>query len=195
MAGRRHFGEMRGADAPHQRILDAAIAELATTTVDSFTMAAVAARAGLEVQAVKNIWANTPELLIAALMSYADVNLPIPDTGSLRGDLIHYATSFAAAVNSPIGRRLLDAIVASPKDWDVSDWRPGFFASREKRVAPLLKRAVARGECSPDVDAMRIMGVLTAGLCSPIQFHDRPVTDEDCEAVVDLVLNGILRNR
>lgn len=195
MADQRRIAQTRDADAPRRRVLDAAIAELATTTVDSFTMAAVAARAGFEVEAVKNMWPNTPALLTAALIHYGSQNMPIPDTGSLRGDLTRYAKSFAAAVNSPTGRRLLDAVIASPKDWDVSDWRPGFFASRQQRVAPILARAVERGECSADIDPMRIMGLLTAGLCSPIQFYDRPVTDADCEDLVDVLLNGILRKR
>jgi len=181
--------------ATRRRVLDAALAELATTNAGSFTMAAVAERAGLEVRAVKDIWANTPALITAALMAYAARNMPVPDTGSLREDLVGYAKSFAAAVNAPTGRRLLDAVIATPTDWDVSGWRYSFFVARRQRVAPLLQRAIERGDCPPDVDPVRIMDLLTAGLCSPLQFYDRPITDEDCEDVVDLLLNGFRRIR
>jgi len=177
--------------ALRRRVLDAALAELATTNAGSFTMAAVAQRARLEVRVVKDMWANKPGLITAALMAYAEQNMPMPDTGSLREDLVGYAKSFATAVNSPTGRRLLDAVIATPKDWDVSGWRYSFFVARRQRVAPILQRAIERGDCPPDVDAVRIMDLLTAGLCSPLQFYDRPTTDEDCEHVVDLLLNGI----
>lgn len=74
--------------AVRERVLDAAIAELAATNVGSFTMAGVARRAGIDLGLVKDRWANTPELLTAALMSYAAKNLPMPNTGSLREDLL-----------------------------------------------------------------------------------------------------------
>ena len=120
--------------AMRQRVLDAALAELATTNAGSFTIAAVAQRAGLEVQVVKDMWANTPELISAALMAYAGRTMPVPDTGSLCEDLVGYAKGFAAAVNSPTGRRLLDAVVATPKDWDVSGWRSAFFQAHRRLV-------------------------------------------------------------
>ena len=181
--------------AMRQRVLDAALAELATTNAGSFTMAAVASRAGLEVQVVKDMWPNTPELISAALMAFAGRNMPVPDTGSLREDLMGYSKAFAVAVNSPTGRRLLDAVIATPKDWDVSGWRYSFFLARRQRVAPLFQRAIERGDCPPDIDPARIIDLLTAGLCIPLQFYDRPITDEDCEAVVDVLLNGIRRIR
>lgn len=187
--GGSHDADMR------RHVLDAALAVLATTTVSSFSLVAVARRARVEVDVVKGMWANTHALIGAALMEYAARHLPMPDTGSLRGDLVGYAKSLAAAVNSPTGRRLLDAIIATPKDWDVSGWRASFFEGRRRRAAPVLQRAIDRGECPPDVNRLLFMDVLTSGLISSLQFYDRPVTDADCEAVVDLLLNGILLNR
>lgn len=181
--------------AVKQLILDAVIAELASTSAGSITMSAVATRAGVEVEDVKRIWANTPELLNAALMSFAGKNIPVPDTGSLRDDMLQYARFFASAVNSPIGRRIIGAVVATRNEWDVSGWREMFFESRQDNVEPMLSRAIERGECAPDIDAARIMDFLNAGLCVSLQLYDRPVTDEDCEFVVDVLLNGIRRNR
>lgn len=185
-------------DVDHQHVLNAAIAELATTNAGSFTMTAVAKRAGVDVQDIKRVWPNTPELLNAALQAFAGQNMPVPDTGSLREDMLQYARLFAYAVNSPIGRRLVGAVVATPNEWDVSGWRETFFESRQRRVEPMrsmLSRAVERGECAPDLDALRIMDLLNAGLCISLQLYDRPVTDEDCEFVVDTLLNGIRGNR
>lgn len=188
------IGESRDAGV-RERVLDAAIAVLATTNVSSFSVAAVARRAGVEVDVIRGMWPNTHTLISGALMAYAAQNMQMPDTGSLRGDLVGYAKSFAAAVNSSTGRRLLDAIIATPKDWDVSGWRDSFLEGRRRRAAPVLQRAIDRGECPPDIDPLLFMDVLAFGLISPLQLYDRPVTDSDCEAVVDLLLNGILLNR
>lgn len=181
--------------AVRQRVLDAAIAELITTNAASFTMAAVAKRAGLDLQAVRQMWPNTPELLNAALLSFGDRELPAPDTGCLRDDLLEYAKAFAPVVNSPTGRRILAAVIATPKDWDVSGWRPGFSASQGRKLPPILRRAVERGDCSPDLDTARVVDLFYLGVCGSLLFYDRPVTDEDCEVVVDILLNGILRKQ
>ena len=178
-----------------ERVLDAALAELLATNAGSVTMEAVADRAGVDVQEIKAVWANTPELLNAALTFYSGQNLPSPDTGSLRGDLLQYARLFADTVNSPIGRRLVGAVVATPRDWDVGGWREVLFQSRQSRVEPMLSRAIERGECAPEVDAARVMDLINAGLCLSWQLYDRPVTDEDCVFVVDVLLNGIRPNR
>jgi len=54
-----------------------------------------------------------------------------------------------------------------------------------------LRRAVDRGELRPDVDRVGVVDLLLAGLRVPLQVYDRPITDKDCEFVVDSLLNGI----
>ena len=178
-----------------QRVLDAVILELAGTNAGSLTMKAVAKRAGVDVEEIREVWANTPALLTEALFRYAREHIRIPDTGTLRGDMLGYAKAYAASLNSPVGRRLIDAVVATPKDWDVTGWRSAFFAARGKTISKMMRRAVDRGELSPDVDAVRVIDLVAGGLFMSLQFYDRPVTDEDCEFVVDTVLNGIRPNR
>ena len=179
----------------HQHVLNAAIAELAGTNAGVVTMVAVAKRAGVAVQDIKRTWANTPELLTAALMSYGQRSLPFPDTGSLRGDLLGYSKSFADEMNSPDGRRLLDALLVTPKDWDMGGWRSAFIAARRDRLSAALRPAVDRGELRPDVDPVGVVDLLLAGLRVPLQLYDRPITDADCEFVVDTLLSGIRPNR
>lgn len=109
-------------------------------------MKAVAKRAGMDVADIQDMWANTPALLTAALIAYAREHIRIPDTGSLRSDLLGYAKAYAASLNSPIGLRLLDAVVATPKDWDVTGWRSAFIAARGRTIPRMMQRAVDRGE-------------------------------------------------
>lgn len=158
----------------HQHILDATIAELLVSGADEVTLTAVAQRAGVDVQDIRNLWPNKPELLNAALTSYSGQNIPTPDTGSLRGDLLAYAQMFAGAINSPMGRRLVGAVVATPRAWDTSGWRDSLFESHQSRVEPMLTRAVQSGACAADTDAARVMDLLNAALCLPIQLYDRP---------------------
>ena len=88
-------GDLRQVDHARALILDAALAELAARNLSGFTLEGVAARAGQPEVAIKQIWHNTPQLLNAALMAFGERHMPVPDTGSLRGDLLQYAKSYA----------------------------------------------------------------------------------------------------
>lgn len=176
-----------------RRILDAALAELATREVDSFRLDGVARRAGIDVLTVRQFWASGPELFSAALLEFSERAMPVPDTGTFRGDLLEFARSFAATINSPLGRRVLDAIIVSPKDWDLSGSRQTFREARPDRFGALVHRAHARGECADGIDPDRFIDLLSSALCTPVLFGDSPISDEHCEFVVDLVLKGALR--
>lgn len=185
------ISDVRDAERSRELILEAAVAELAAKNLSSFTLDGVAARAGVDSVLVKQLWPNTLKLLNASLMAFADRFMPVPDTGTLRGDLLQYAKSYAQTINMPSGRRLLDALLISPKDWDVSAVRPAFHKGRHVRIVVMLRRGIERGECPPDTDGERVLDMLAACLCTPLMFYDRDVTDEDCEFIVDTLLNGV----
>lgn len=185
------MSEARQDERSRQLILDAAVAELAARNLEAFTVDGVAARAGVDAVVVKQLWPNTLKLLNASLMAFADRFMPVPDTGTLRGDLLAYAKSYANTVNGPAGRRLLNALLISPKDWDVSGVRPAFHKGRHVRIAVMMRRGIERGECAPDTDPERALDMLAACLCTPLMFYGRDITEGDCEFIVDTLLNGI----
>lgn len=173
------------------RVMEAAVAELAASNFGDFTLEAAAARAGVELQWVKQTWASSAELLADALRDFGARHMPLPDTGTLRGDLLDYAKSYAAMVSSPMGRRLVDSVIVKPEDWDLSASRPTYLEKRDLRMAEVIERGVARGECSAEIDPVRIIDLIETAVCLPIMLYDRPIFDEDCEFVVDTILNGI----
>lgn len=186
------MGELRHADLDRERVLEAAVAELAANRIDGFTVEKVSARAGVDALAVKQMWPNAPELLTAALIAFGERNGALPETGSLHGDLIQFAKRYADLMNSELGRRLLDAVIVSPRDWDVAGSRAGYVDGRNDQAIAIVSRAVERGECAPGTDPVRVADLLGAGLCLPVLLYDRPINDEDCEFVVGTVLNGIV---
>ncbi|WP_335972941.1 TetR/AcrR family transcriptional regulator [Streptomyces sp. CA2R106] len=81
--GRRRGPELEAA------LLDAAWDELTQAGFAKLTMESVAARAGTGISVLYRRWANKDELVLAALRHYRDTHpVDIPDTGSLRGDLL-----------------------------------------------------------------------------------------------------------
>ncbi|MGV1089594.1 MAG: TetR-like C-terminal domain-containing protein [Mycobacterium sp.] len=192
--GMVEMSDLHSAERSREVILNAAVAELATKHLDGFTLERVAARAGVDQVAVKQMWPNAAALFAAAYKEFGERHIPMPDTGTLRGDLLDYAKSYAANVNTPTGRRLLDALIVSPTDWDVSGSREAYVSARNGRAITIIRRGIERGECAPGTDAVRAADLFRAALSVPVLFYDRPITDTDCEVVVGTVLDGIAAN-
>lgn len=173
-------------------ILGAALDQLKISNLASFTIEKVAARAGVAPQAVRQIWPSTPDLFAATMTSYTSQHVPVVlDTGTLAGDLLLYANAYAEMVNTPTGRRLLDSLIVRPSDWDLVGTREAYFKSRHGWATEIVQRGIDRGECSPATDPGRTIDSLTMMVCLPVLVYDRPVTPDDCEYAVQLVLRGI----
>lgn len=79
-------------------LLDAAWDELVEVGFAKLTMESIAARARTGVAVLYRRWANKDELVLAALEHYRTSHpVEIPDTGSLRGDLIAALTGMGRA--------------------------------------------------------------------------------------------------
>ncbi|GAA4239691.1 TetR/AcrR family transcriptional regulator [Actinomadura meridiana] len=89
---RRRGPELEGA------LLDAAWDELIEVGFTKLTMESVAARAGTGIAVLYRRWANKDELVLAALEHYRNSHpVDIPDTGTLRGDLLAALTGMGEA--------------------------------------------------------------------------------------------------
>ena len=69
-------------------ILDATLQILAEVGYDLLTMDAVAARAKASKATLYRRWKSKPELVVTAVMCHHSDTAAVPDTGSLRGDLL-----------------------------------------------------------------------------------------------------------
>lgn len=178
-------------DTMRRRVFKAGVEQLSVTSIGSFTLDAVATRAGVGLNQIKQVWPSAPDLFSAMLEDFAERHMPVPDTGTFRGDLLEYAHSYAAMVNTPNGRRMLDALIVKPRDWDLTDSRSVFLEYRLRRIGPIVLRAIERGECPSDTDPARTIDMLALGLCLPVLLYDKPITEEHCHYVVRTLLDGI----
>jgi AcrR family transcriptional regulator len=79
-------------------LLDATWEELVAVGYAGLTMESAAARAHTGVAVLYRRWANKDELTLAAIERYGRLHpVEIPDTGSLRGDLLALLTNFSEA--------------------------------------------------------------------------------------------------
>jgi AcrR family transcriptional regulator len=132
---------------------------LAETPGELPPLAAVAARAGVNPTSLYRRWRDARTLAGAVAVARLMRELPVPDTGSLRGDLIGWAASAALSLTTPGDIALLRILTATPRpDATVTDLRDLPIGPRVAELQAMLARANARGEAVPGIlDVLEIV--------------------------------------
>src|ERR1700744_3952658 len=90
-----------------EAVLEATLATLAEVGVEKLAIAEVARRADVHETSIYRRWKTRENLITDALLNYSEQHLPIPDTGSLRGDLTAFGAELATYLATPMGRALV----------------------------------------------------------------------------------------
>jgi AcrR family transcriptional regulator len=171
-------------------ILRAVLDLVAEHGVSGLTVDAVAARAGVGKQTIYRHWGSRARLIHAAISCMA-TDVRVPDTGSLRADLVALLGQVVDFLgNSDAGRVYPSLVDAAERDSELDDLRQVNTAQRRATFEHVLRRGIERGELRDDVD----LELLIDALSGPI-FYRRlrsraSVTRLEVEPLVDLVLAG-----
>lgn len=188
VGGRRR----RGAgleEAIHRAVLEL----LAAIGYEALTMEKVALRARTGKAALYRRWTTKSELVLDALVPFVELDDPLPDTGSLREDVVVLLAEVAESMDEPIARGAATALAEFPATPNRrSGLRARFLGRRREAIEAVLARAVARGEVpgparaavAESALAMLVYRMLTDGL---------PITRAAVEQIVDDVVLPLAR--
>lgn len=179
-------------EAARRAILDAAIALIREVGYDALAMDAVAARAGVGKATVYRRWATKEALVVEALGRLMSA-IPIPDTGTARGDLLRLLRSAEAMYRDRAAANLLSGLVAAmqrsaPIGRAV---RAGFVASWRHAIGRVLERGIARGELPASLDLELATELVSGPLLHRLLITGARVDERFMTAVVDVVLRGL----
>ncbi|MFI8517606.1 TetR/AcrR family transcriptional regulator [Streptomyces sp. NPDC085481] len=153
----------------------------------NFTVGEVAARAGVADSSVYRRWGNLENLLTDVALTRLNAQSPMPDTGSLAGDLRTYAANVAREITGPDGLAVVRLAVALS-----SSGRQGMRAGDEirdermRQLQSMLDRARERGEHAPD--ALGVLDHILAPMYIRVLFGMVPLTPDYIDALVDRLL-------
>jgi AcrR family transcriptional regulator len=177
-----------------EAVRSAALAVLGEHGADALTISEIAVRAGVHETSIYRRWGSRENVIIDALLSASQEFLPIPDTGSLRADLIAFATSVGTYLNSTLGSALLRALASRTTDPAMGDTRQRFWEARYALASPIITRAIQRGEVPATTDPRLALEALIAPLNFRALLTDEPNDEEFTTRLVDMLLRGILRS-
>jgi AcrR family transcriptional regulator len=188
---RRKRGRPRDPEADG-RILAAASSLILLRGFESMTVDEVASNAGVGKATVYRRWSRKEDLAVAAMEQLYRDEMPPPDTGSIRGDVVAMFASVLAFVNSPAGIDYVrTTIKESMRDERIATLYREASQRAEQSAVAVFERAMARGEVRPDMPMAAVVQFL-GGLVAmrAITGQEMPSLDE-LDELVELVLNGI----
>jgi AcrR family transcriptional regulator len=172
-------------------VLDATLVEVAEGGVGRLSIEAVAARAGVHKTTVYRRWPTREVLLVEALLARSAAHVPVPDTGSIRGDLRALAHAIVANITSPTGsgvaRALVDETAHTPA---IRDAALAFWRTRFDLVGVVIARAKQRGELPKRTDADFLIEQIIGPLYLRLLVTHGRLDNAYANQVVDFALAG-----
>jgi len=178
-------------------ILDAAWEQLTAEGYEHFTIDTVAARAQTSKPVLYRRWKTREDLLRDTVRQRGAADRPpIPDTGTLRGDLLALLTAanttrnpMAALVSSMLGSYYNQT---SPTPAELRD---AFLSQRGSAVQRVVDRAVERGEIDPARLTPRIIDLPFDLFRNEMMMTLKPVPDHVLRQIVDDIFIPLVTTR
>lgn len=150
-----------------EAVLTATLDQAREHGIEGLTIGDIAARAGVAETTVYRRWGTRTALIADAVTDLAATHNPVPDTGTLREDLMVVADQIAQLISRPGITRLIGTTIALSADPDVSAARNRFWTERFEQSSHVITRALERGELPSNTDPRSLLETL----CAPMYFR------------------------
>jgi len=170
--------------------LKATLHAVAQNGADAVSISEIARQADVHETSIYRRWPTKEHLVLDALLDYSEAKLPIPDTGTLRDDLVAFATAVTAYLDSRLGRTLARSMAIAGDDDTLAAGRAQFWKSRLDLACAMIARAKDRGEVSTDLDAATALELVIAPLHFRALLTRQPIDEHDIAQLIDALLTG-----
>ena len=179
-------------ESARQKVIAAALEEIAELGVGGCTIDAVAKRSGVAKTTIYRHWASCNDLIVEACHESIGP-FPTPNTGSLRADLIVLYAAFAPMMDDPsFFRMALGMIARSEADEDFRKLKAKMMKERHHPIQTVLELAMARGELSRDINLDWALTVIEGPFVATRILRGERIPTESIPKFVDAALHGLL---
>ncbi|KOU15336.1 TetR family transcriptional regulator [Streptomyces sp. WM6372] len=167
----------------------ATLAELLDRGYAELTVEGVAQRAGVHKTTLYRRWKDRASLVVDALAEHFATDIPMPDTGAVETDLQALAQGLVQSMTGPVGRAVQTAMFSDAGRLpEVAEAKRRIFADRFRRAAPVVARAIERGELPADTDPVELIKTLAAPIYFRLLISADPVEEGTAEQAVRITL-------
>jgi len=157
-------------------------------------MEGVAAAAHTGKAALYRRWPSKDDLILDALQHRMPPLTDLPDTGSVRTDVLELLGRMARTINSPTGCAIQTLMSQPRPDRDfLRVVHARVIQPRKQMMTEVLRRGAERGEVRPEAVSTLVAEVGPAMVIYHFLLDGPPVSWRTVEAIVDSVVLPILR--
>ena len=169
---------------------------LAKVGYDRMTMDAIATQAKASKATIYRMWPDKPQLVAEALKCQFGTDTEVPDTGSLRGDLLALMATACEVINSDLGEMISGVLTAASHDLRLAETlNKTLFEDKAQLHSELVRRAIERGELPPEANPTIMHEVMHSMISTRKIWALGPLDDEYAQHVVDEILIPVMQYR
>jgi AcrR family transcriptional regulator len=185
----------RGArsDRIHAEVIAATQELLREGGLPAATVDAIAQRSGVSKATIYKHWPSRTAVAAKAFGRMLAEALPLPDTGSTRGDLTEQVRRVSAFYASGLGTVFAQLIAACvDDDAGAAYFRKYFLDGRRAAIAELWQRGIDRGDSDPAIPIDDVIDILFGPLIFRRLTGHYDLTDEHAASLAKTALAGLL---
>lgn len=162
---------------------------------DQLTVDAVASAAHASKATVYRRWPSKAELVLAAFIEGVRQVAVLPNTGTLRGDLLHLGETICQECAQQAGTIRAVMVEVSRHPGLNEALQDQFLTQRKAMIEQVLRQAVDRGEITEDAITDELWDLLPGYLIFRAIIPGHPPTRRTVEALVDqFLIPGLTRS-
>ncbi len=158
---------------------------------EALSFATIGERTGVHETTLYRRWKTREQLVVDAVASRVAQDIPIPDTGTLRSDLIQLLQLLRTFLQSPVGQALIQTGIAARNVSAIGTFSKDYWQRRSTLLRPLFERAIVRGELSAQTDIPLLFEMLIGVLYVRLFLLGESLDETLPERIVNLVLSGV----
>ena len=177
-----------------KRILDSAAQLLEDLCFDNITVDAIAEASGAGKATIYRWWPNKAAVLIEAFRERIARELPFPNTGDFRQDVLQLLQNFTEIISGGRRAKVFRAFIAGAQaDPEIAKaYRESWIAPRRAEARKLFERYIAEGIADADLDPDLAVEILFAPLYYRLLTGWGQITPEYLDRLTDTVMRALL---
>jgi AcrR family transcriptional regulator len=173
------------------RALRAVLEELVEGGYPDLSLDGVARRAGVHKTTLYRRWRTRERLLLEALLEFSSQAVPIPNTGSLREDLLRFLEAVVINITTPEAQAILRALIAEAgRGGAFAEAAREFWAATFTLARDIVQRGIDRGELPEGTDVDLFLETLIGPVITRGLVTGEPLDRAYANRVVDLLLSA-----
>ncbi len=171
-------------------VFEATIQVLQEKGYETLSFAIISERTSVHETTLYRRWKTREQLVVDAVAERVAQDIPTPDTGALRSDLIRLLHLLRAFLLSPVGQALIQTGIGARNVSAIGTFSKDYWQRRSKLLRPVFERAIGRGELSAQTDVPLLFEMLIGVLYVRLFLLGESLDETLPERIVDLLLSG-----